>query len=69
LSEIPGRTGELVRLNPLTGIFESYRDVLLFQQRPAAWELLYPLLVGLVLLAVFIPLYGREQQHFAKVLE
>lgn len=69
LSEIPGRAGELVRLNPLTGIFESYRDVFLFQQRPAAWELWYPLLAGLVLLAVFVPLYHREQQHFAKVLE
>jgi lipopolysaccharide transport system permease protein len=69
LSEIPGRAGELVRLNPLTGIFESYRDVFLFQQRPAAWELLYPAVVGLVLLAVFVPLYRREQQHFAKVLE
>jgi homopolymeric O-antigen transport system permease protein len=69
LSEIPGRTGDLVRLNPLTGIFEAYRDVFLFQQRPAAWELLYPVLTGLVLLAVFVPIYRREQQHFAKVLE
>ncbi len=69
LSEIPGRTGELVRLNPLTAIFESYRDVFLFQQRPAAWELLYPVVTGLVLLVVFVPVYRREQQHFAKVLE
>jgi ABC-type polysaccharide/polyol phosphate export permease len=69
LSEIPGRAGELVRLNPLTGLFESYRDVLLFGQRPAAWQLLYPLAFGLGLLAVFLPLYRREQVQFAKVVE
>jgi ABC-type polysaccharide/polyol phosphate export permease len=68
LSEIPGRAGELLRLNPLTGLFESYRDVFLFQQRPAAWQLLYPVAVGLLLLAVFVPTYRREQQHFAKVV-
>ncbi len=69
LSEIPGRAGDLVRLNPLTGLFESYRDALLFGQRPAAWQLLYPLLIGLGLLAAFFPLYRREQAQFAKVVE
>jgi ABC-type polysaccharide/polyol phosphate export permease len=68
LSEIHGRVGELIRLNPLTGLFESYRDALLYGQSPPVWQLLYPLGVALVLLVVFVPLYRREQWHMAKVI-
>jgi lipopolysaccharide transport system permease protein len=69
LSQIPGRAHEWLRLNPLTGIFESYRDVLLFGRAPAAWELLYPAGCACVLLLLFVPLYNHEQRQFAKVVE
>ncbi len=69
LSDISGRAGDFIRLNPMTGLFESFRDVLLFGQRPALWQLLYPAAFGLVLLAAFVPLYRREQRQFAKVVE
>ena len=69
LADIHGRAGQLLRLNPLTGLFESYRDVFLFGQRPAAWELLYPLAIGVFLLLVFVPVYRKEQSQFAKVVE
>ena len=69
LNEVSGRAGDLVRLNPLTGIFESYRDTLLYGQRPAAWQVLYPLAFSLALLLLAGPLYRREQRHFAKVVE
>jgi ABC-type polysaccharide/polyol phosphate export permease len=69
LAEIEGRAADLVRLNPLTGLFEAYRDVLLYGQRPAAWELGVPLLAGAALLALFLPVYRREQRQFAKVVE
>jgi ABC-type polysaccharide/polyol phosphate export permease len=69
LSRIPGRTHDLLRLNPLTGLFESYRAVFLFGRAPAAWELLYPLGCACVLLLLFVPLYRSEQRQFAKVVE
>lgn len=69
LPEITGTANDLVRINPLTGLFEAYRDVLLYGQRPAAWELLVPLAFAAVLLAVFAPVYRAEQRHFAKVVE
>ena len=69
LSEIHGRAETLLKLNPLTGLFESFRDVLLYGQRPAAWELLIPLGIAAVLLAVLVPVYRSEQRHFAKVVE
>jgi ABC-type polysaccharide/polyol phosphate export permease len=69
LAEIEGRPYDLVKLNPLTGVFESFRDVLLYGQRPAAWQLLFPLAFAVVLLLVFVPIYRLEQRDFAKVVE
>ncbi|MDQ3823337.1 MAG: hypothetical protein M3321_08875 [Actinomycetota bacterium] len=68
LSEIGGRANELLRINPLTGLFEAYRAILVDGHRPAAWQLLYPLAAALVLLAAFVPVYLRDQRQFAKVV-
>lgn len=68
LSEVGGRADELLRINPLTGLFEAYRSVLLYGHRPAAWQLLYPLATAALLLLVFVPVTAREQRQFAKVL-
>jgi lipopolysaccharide transport system permease protein len=57
-----------LRLNPLTGLFEAYRDVFLNGETPAAWELLYPLAAAVILFAVFVPVYRVEQRQFAKVV-
>lgn len=69
LAAIHGRTNTLVRVNPLTGLFEALRHAVLYRTAPAAWELLVPLLASVVLLCVFVPIFAREQRHFAKVLE
>jgi ABC-type polysaccharide/polyol phosphate export permease len=57
-----------LRVNPLTGIFEAYRDAFLYGRAPAAWELLFPLAAAMVLLLVFLPVYRIEQRQFAKVI-
>lgn len=69
ISQIGGRAEEIVKLNPLTGLFESYRSILLHGSAPAAWALAIPTAWGVLLLAVAFPLYLREQHQFAKVLE
>jgi lipopolysaccharide transport system permease protein len=58
----------VLKLNPLTGLFEAYRDVFLYGQRPATWELLYPLIGAVLLFVVFVPIYRSEQRQFAKVV-
>ena len=68
LSEIGGRANDLLRINPLTGLFEAYRAILVNGHRPAAWQLLYPLAAALLLLAAFVPVYLRDQRQFAKVV-
>jgi lipopolysaccharide transport system permease protein len=68
LSETSPGIRDVLRLNPLTGLFEAYRAVFLYGDRPAAWELLYPLAGAVVLLVLFVPAYRVEQRQFAKVV-
>jgi len=68
LSQTSTSVRRLLELNPLSGLFESYRDVFLTGQTPAAWELLYPIGIASIVLAIFVPLFQAEQRQFAKVL-
>jgi ABC-type polysaccharide/polyol phosphate export permease len=69
LDQVPEGAQKWLKLNPLTGIFESYRSVLLYGTSPAPWELLYPAGFALALLALVVPLYRFEQRHFAKLVD
>jgi ABC-type polysaccharide/polyol phosphate export permease len=68
LDQVTGTMRDLLPINPLTGIFESFRDALLFGQTPDAWQLLIPLGAALLLLAVSVPLFRAEQRQFAKLI-
>ena len=68
LSQVDGQAKDLLQLNPLTGLFESYRDALLYGHSPGIFELLYPAGIAVVLLAIFVPIYRAEQPQFAKIL-
>ena len=68
LSQTSSRAADLLRINPFTGLFEAYRDVFLYGRSPQAWELLIPLGFSLVLLAVIVPFYNREQRELAKLI-
>jgi lipopolysaccharide transport system permease protein len=68
LSEVPADAQGWLKINPLTGIFESFRHVLLYGDTPPAWELLYPFGFALALFAIFLPIYRREERHLAKVI-
>jgi ABC-type polysaccharide/polyol phosphate export permease len=69
LDQIHGEAREWLRLNPLSGIFESYRSVFVTGSSPAAWELLVPFAVALLVLALLVPVFRREAPHLAKVME
>jgi len=67
LAQVPGGATGWIKLNPLTGLFEAYRSTVVYGEPPAAWELLYPLGFAAMLFALFVPLYRREERHFAKL--
>jgi ABC-type polysaccharide/polyol phosphate export permease len=68
LEETSEDVQDLLKLNPLTGLFEAYRDVFLYGEAPAPWELLYPLIAAGILALVFVPIYHAEQRQFVKVI-
>jgi|SRR5688500_7437671 ABC-type polysaccharide/polyol phosphate export permease len=68
LSEVSEGVHDWIVFNPLSGLFESFRHVFLYGDSPVFWELAYPTGFGLLLMAVFLPLYRREQRHFAKLV-
>jgi ABC-type polysaccharide/polyol phosphate export permease len=69
LDSIPDPAAQWLKLNPLTSLFEGYRDALLYGRSPEAWELVIPVVFSIVVLAASVPVYRREQVHFAKVVE
>lgn len=68
LDQITGTTRDVLPFNPLTGLFESFRDALLYGHAPAAWELLAPLGAAALVLALTLPVYRREQSRLAKLI-
>jgi lipopolysaccharide transport system permease protein len=68
LSEVSGTVYDWIVLNPFSGLFESFRHVFLYGDAPPFWELAYPAGFGLLLMAIFLPLYRREKRHFAKMV-
>jgi lipopolysaccharide transport system permease protein len=68
LSQTSPEVRTLLRLNPLTGLFEAYRNIFLIGRAPEAWQLLYPMAIASAILVVFLPLYRTEQTQFAKVV-
>jgi lipopolysaccharide transport system permease protein len=68
LDEVTGTTRDLLPINPLTGLFESFRDILLYGQSPAAWQLLVPVGAAALLLAIALPVYRRDEPALAKLV-
>ena len=68
LEEVYGHTHDLLVFSPLAGIFETYRAVLLYGEAPELWMLAVPLGYAAITLAIFLPIFRREERHFAKLL-
>lgn len=69
LATVNGVAADLLKLNPLSGVFEAYRSAVLYGEVPALWSIAIPLGYSALSFAVFVPLYRTEARHFAKVVE
>jgi ABC-type polysaccharide/polyol phosphate export permease len=68
LDQISGTARDLLPFNPLTGLFESFRDTLLYGHSPAAWELLSPLAAAAILFAIAVPVFRREAPYVGRLV-
>jgi homopolymeric O-antigen transport system permease protein len=67
VADVPsGRVATMLRANPLSGVFDAFRAILIAGRRPSAVDLLYPLAAGLVLLALGLVVYRWRAPHFPK---
>jgi ABC-type polysaccharide/polyol phosphate export permease len=69
LASVHGIAADLLKLNPLSGVFEGYRSALLYSETPPLWTFAIPLGYCALSFMAFIPLYRAEARHFAKVVE
>ncbi len=68
LGEVPARYRAIFELNPLTGIIEGFRDVVLRQHAPSPSLLAVPLLTAAVLLPIAYALFKRAEATMADVI-
>jgi lipopolysaccharide transport system permease protein len=68
LSQIEGHAHQLLQLSPLTGLFESYRAVLVAGHAPSLLDLGPPLIAAAVIAAVFVPVYRSEEPYLPKAM-
>lgn len=67
LGRIPGdRLPTIFRANPLSSIFDALRSIVIQEQAPSLGQLLYPLAVGTVLLAIGWSLYRWRESEVPK---
>lgn len=64
----PAKIQSLLRLNPMTTIIESYRNIFFYQQMPDMVGLLLVFLFSMVLLVVGIGVFKKLERGFAEEL-
>jgi lipopolysaccharide transport system permease protein len=68
LSSVPDRWRTLYMLNPMVGVIEGFRNVLLHAGPPPMEALRWSAVITVVLLAVVWPIFRWLSQYFADVI-
>jgi len=68
LALVPPRARPLFWLNPMTGIIDAYRRVIVQGQPPDAYQFLFAVVVSLVLLALSYRFFKGAEMRFADVI-
>jgi ABC-type polysaccharide/polyol phosphate export permease len=68
VSSIPDRFRVLLLLNPLAGLIQAFRDVIVYARPPDLLTLYYPFVAGVVLLYAGYSFFKAREESFADVL-
>lgn len=67
IGEVPGdRLPNVLKANPLSGVFDSFRAIFLEAERPSLWDVLYPAAFGIVLLLLGLSLFRWRRSELPK---
>jgi lipopolysaccharide transport system permease protein len=64
----PNKVANIIELNPMVPIINSFRNILLYGQQPDWSSLLYALIVGLILLIIGLFVFKISEKTFAEDL-
>ena len=64
----PEKIQQLLRLNPMTTLIESYRNIFFYQQAPNFLGLLFVFIVSILLLGIGILVFKKLEKGFAEEL-
>ncbi len=65
---IPSQYAFWYGLNPMVGILNASRDVIIYGEWPSLWTLVYPALLALVILGIGLFFFKRNEHLFAERL-
>lgn len=68
IDSIPATLAKILYLNPLTTLFESYRNILMYNESPQFFGLLCILIVAIILLGIGINLLQKYDKKYIKVI-
>ena len=65
---MPEEARKFIGLNPMVGLIEAYRDVLMHNHWPQWADLGYALMVSVPMLAIAITVISRYERHYPKLI-
>lgn len=68
LSSVPERYRALYLLNPMAGLIEGYRQILLYNKLPEFWMLSYSIIGAVVALMVGITIFRKLERKLADII-
>lgn len=68
IESVPGNLSKYLYLNPLTTLFESYRNVLMYNEQPQLLGLLCIFIVAIILLTIGIITMEKYDKKYIKVI-
>jgi lipopolysaccharide transport system permease protein len=68
LSSVPERYLSIYLLNPMVGLIEGYRQVLLHNSLPELWMLSYSIIGALIALVIGLEIFSRLERRLADIL-
>jgi len=66
LSTVPAKYMDYYMLNPMTGVIQMYRDVLLYHQLPQAEDIAFTFAAGLAITIIGSDIFHRLERRFAE---
>ena len=67
LSQVPEKYIDLIYLNPMTGLIEGYRRIVMYGESPNTFSMIYASSIGIVLIITGTLIIKKYEQEYPKL--